>query len=514
MNIRRRLADEQGVALVLAVLIIAIITIAASSAIFFTTGSQSHGYRTKSGFTAYSLAQAALSAATEQLTTHYYDSSGQPHDNTTTLTQMASWAANGSQRSPSSSSSCTTSPVSSCMTWSSILECPSGITCSAGAPSVVVTGVEKAIWHVTGVGVVPNPTGSGSISRSITIDVPVNAPPGKTGIVGTIYDSIYSGGTGNPCDMNMSQGVSFVAPVYVVGNLCINNPQAGVFYPGTLHVGGYLYIKNGAVGTAANPVTDLEVRGACNGTQQMTPTCVSTLFKPAPPPTVNYWTDGSNGIYVNPDASGNPSFPDQPTEDFASRAIEGSPYTCTGVETLGTNPFDPGPLTGDYSCTAPSGSITWNHSTQTLTIAGNVYIYGALTTPSNEKINFSGIGGIFVDGAVTFGNNTAICVNGWSGNHDCNGGSNWDTSKNFLMIFGRGSITGANLGLQGGLYSQQNIDFGSGQTDIYGPLIGSQLLIPGQQAATTFPVITQLITTWPNTPQPYWTLGAPVNGTY
>jgi len=112
MSIRRRLADEQGVALVMAVLIIVIISVAASSAIFFTQGSQSHGYRTKSGFTAYSLAQAALSAATEQITTHYYDSTGQPHDNTTTLTAMASWAPSGSQQSPSSSSACTTSPVS------------------------------------------------------------------------------------------------------------------------------------------------------------------------------------------------------------------------------------------------------------------------------------------------------------------------------------------------------------------------------------------------------------------
>jgi hypothetical protein len=514
MSVRRRLGDERGIALVLTILILAIISIAAASAIFFTQGSQSHGYRTKSGFTAYSLAQAALSAATEQITTHYYDSTGQPHDNTTTLTAMASWAASGSQQSPSSGSACTSSPVSSCMTWSSMLECPSGTTCSSGAPSIVVTGVEKAIWHITGTGVAPNPAGTGSISRTITIDIPVNAPPGRTGSVNTIYNSVYSGGTGNPCDMNMSQGVTFIAPVYVVGNLCINNPQAGVSYPGTLHVGGYLYIKNGSVGSTTNPITDLQVRYACNGTQQTTPLCTATLFKPAPPPVKNYWTDGSGGIYANPDVTGNPSFPDQPSEDFPSRKTEGSPYSCTGVETLGTNPFDLGPSNGDYSCTAPSGSIAWNHTTQVLTISGNVYVYGDMTTANNEKITPSGIGGVFVDGATSFGNNTAICVNGNSGQHDCNGGSSWDTTNNFLMIFGQKNITGSNLGLQGGLYSLKNIDFGSGQTDIYGPLIGMSVLIPGQQAATTMPTIPTVITTWPNTPQPYWTLGAPVNGTY
>lgn len=510
----KRVRDEQGIALVAAVLIIAIISMAAASAIIFTTGSQKDGSAKKSGLTAYSLAQAALSVATEAITSHYYGSNGQPHDNTTTLSQMVAWAPSGSQQAPSNTGVCTTSPVSTCMTWSTILECPTGVTCSSGAPTFTQTGVTKALWHITGTGTVPNPSAAGSLTRTITVDIPVNAPPGITGSVDNIYNSVYSGGTGNPCDMNMSQGVDFVAPVYVVGNLCINNPQAGVYYPGTLHVGGYLYIKNGGVGTATNPITDLEVHGACNGTQSMTPTCVSTLFKPAPPPTVNYWTDGSGGIYANPDVTGNPSFPNAPTEDFASRKIEGSPYSCTGIETLGTSPFDLAPSNGDYSCTAPSGSITWNHSSQTLTIAGNVYVYGNLTTANTEKANISGIGGIFVDGTTSFGNNTSLCVNGWTGQHDCSGGSSWDTTKNFLMFFSQGAITGSNLGLQGGLYSLQNIDFGQGQTDIYGPLIGMTVLVPGQQAATTMPSIPSVITTWPNTPQPFWTLGAPENGTY
>jgi hypothetical protein len=229
---------------------------------------------------------------------------------------------------------------------------------------------------------------------------------------------------------------------------------------------------------------------------------------------VNYWTDGHGGVFVNPDVTSNPSFPNQPTEDFASRAVEGSPYSCTGGETLGTSPFDLAPSNFDYSCTAPSGSISWNHSSQTLTIAGNVYVYGNLTTANTEKANISGIGGIFVDGTTTFGQNTSLCVNGWTGQHDCSGGSNWDTANNFLMFFGKGAITGSNLGLQGGLYSLQNIDFGQGQTDIYGPLIGLSVLVPGQQAGTTMPNITSVVTTWPNTPQPFWTLGAPQNGTY
>jgi hypothetical protein len=37
---------------------------------------------------------------------------------------------------------------------------------------------------------------------------------------------------------------------------------------------------------------------------------------------------------------------------------------------------------------------------------------------------------------------------------------------------------------------------------------------PGQQAASGFPDIINLFTGAPGTPQPYWVLGAPQNGTY
>src|SRR5690349_8512815 len=89
---------ESGVALVMAVLVLAIVSVAASAAVIYTLSSQQDAGSKKSGVTAYSLAQAALSNATAQLTSHYYDASGQPKDNTTTLTSMAtSWVPSGSQ---------------------------------------------------------------------------------------------------------------------------------------------------------------------------------------------------------------------------------------------------------------------------------------------------------------------------------------------------------------------------------------------------------------------------------
>src|SRR5579859_6720761 len=110
---RASVACEDGVALVLV-----IVSIAAASAIFYTSGSQQNAYYTKAGTTAYTLAQAGLSNALAQLTTHYYDNSGQPTDNSTTLPNMVSWAPSGSQQSPSSTAACTS--TSTCMTWSAL----------------------------------------------------------------------------------------------------------------------------------------------------------------------------------------------------------------------------------------------------------------------------------------------------------------------------------------------------------------------------------------------------------
>ena len=119
------LRGEEGIALVLAVLVLAIVTIVASSAIMYTLSSQQDAASKKSGVTAYSLAQAALSNATAQLTSHYYDSTGQPHDNTTSLTYMAqNWAPSGSQISPSDATACSPTAVTTCMTWSGELRCP------------------------------------------------------------------------------------------------------------------------------------------------------------------------------------------------------------------------------------------------------------------------------------------------------------------------------------------------------------------------------------------------------
>lgn len=499
---RLRIASDEGIALVLVVIVLAIVSIAAASAIFYTSGSQQNAYYTKSGTTAYTLAQGGLSNALAQLTTHYYDNNGQPVDNVTTLPSQVAWAPSGSQQSSSSTAGCTS--TSTCMSWSALLECPSGTTCSAGAPSITLSGTEKAAWHISGIGKVPNPTGTGYRTRTITVDVPVNQIPGPVQTP-DIFKGIYSGyGPSSTCDMTMGQGVTFVSPVWVKGNLCIQQ-TAAVNSPGTLSVGGWLQTsQSGKVGSSSAPISSLGVVGACNGSQASTPVCAGTLTKPNGK---NYFTDGSS-IYTTTVAT-TPYFPAPPSVDWNARQTEATGWSCTGGKSLASATFD---LAGaNYTCTTPAGSLTWDGTT--LAIKGNVYVSGNLITQSNADFLYTGIGSIYAGGTVTFGNNSAICVGSVS-NHACPSGPNWDVADNFMLILGKGLVSGANFNFEGGLYSDANINFSSGQTGINGPLVTPLQIFPGQQASSGFPNIQSLFSGAPDAPLPYWTLGTPINGTY
>ncbi|HXH97822.1 MAG TPA: hypothetical protein VNH40_11485 [Gaiellaceae bacterium] len=532
---RRDLADEQGVAIVLAVVVIAIITIAAASAIYYTDGSQRDAFYKKGGQTAYSLAQAAISTATARLVPHYYDDTGQPFDNSTELSDMVSYAPAGSQQSPDDTSACTSSPVSTCMSWSSELECPTGVTCSSGAPSYSPPGDERARWHITGIGTVPNPSGTQPITRTITIDVPLVQPPSKAGAP-DIFKSIYSGKVSSGCDLSTGQNVIWAAPVYVRGNMCIgqnSGVEKGSQGLGKLNVGGWLETSgNGAhVGATSTPLPSLAVSKICTTSSTVPPPnadtdppCADTLSSYA-----NGFKDSAGTVFVST-ASDTPSFPSPPSINWdnptAPNYVGGlGTWSCTGGRSLAAPSGGTFVLNGSaYECTIetdqiPTGYLKWDGTT--LTINGNVFINGNLITDStNQQMLYDGLGTIYVGGTVSFANNTAICHDQVDNTgHDCPHQEDWpNIADNFLLIAAKDDMSGgqsnSNFSIEGGLYSEQQINFGAGHTNIYGPIVTPDQIFPGQQAASGFPNIIDLFTGLPGTPQPFWVMALPENGTY
>ena len=488
-------------ALILAVLILAVVSIAAASAISYTTLGQQDAASKKVATSAYALAQAGLSDAMSQLLAHYYDSSGQPTDSTTSLTMMASsWAPAGSQQTPTSSTPCTS--TSTCVTWSGVLDCPSGVVC-AGGSTITVNGDEKAAWHVTASGKAPNPSAPGLLTRTITIDVPVEQAPAPVPAP-DILKSVYSGAASSGCDLTLGQGVVFTSPVYVLGNLCVQQQsgvEAGTADLGKAVVGGWAsFGQGGHIGTSTTPVSSIDIAKSCDGSQSATP-CTLTQ-----PPGHSYFTDPGGDTFVSA-WSNNPQFPTPPTVDWTARQAERGSWACTGGRSLASASFT---LTGSsYSCTTGTGSLAWDGTT--LTISGNVYVDGDLNVGGD--IVYSGLGNIFAGGSVSFANNTSLCV-GSTVNHDCPNGPDWSNiGSNFLLILGKNGVSGANLSIEGGLYSDGTINFGSGHTNIYGPIVTPGSIVPGQQSSG-FPNLTTVFSGGPDTDPPYWTLGTPMSGTY
>ena len=140
---RKRLAlrDERGIALIMAIGIMFVLTIALTTTIYFSSASARHANTSNAGQKAYALAEAGVNNAIAQIAVHY--------PNPTTA-GISSWVSQLPGRSPTASAP------------------RAGRDRSTG----------ESTWSLTGTGTVKNPTGGADITRTVTAKIPVTlAPP-------------------------------------------------------------------------------------------------------------------------------------------------------------------------------------------------------------------------------------------------------------------------------------------------------------------------------------------------
>lgn len=484
VGLRARLRDESGMALVMALAITLVLTILVTATLAFTSSNSRDASVKQSGQSAYALAEAALNQAEAQLYSHYYSSSATANNNTTLYS--ASWFTGAgipsSQQSPTSTAACTS--TSSCMSWGPLSWTPTG------------SGFVKGVLVLQGTGRVPNPTGGTQLTRTVTNKIyieqlPQYVPPPS------YWTELYSGATGQPCDLQLGQTVNANAPIYVAGNLCLTSAASIEGSAVTLKVQGNVRLQNGGADIGKTTrVTSVQVGQGCvksNNGAYITPCPINTA-------TTQIWDN--SGRTTAPA----PAVETLPDVDWAGIAAQqaASTVSCTNGVSLSSATFYLTPASGagstGYTCTVSDGvsgstvgSITYNSAAHTVALYGNLYFSGNLDLSNGTPVTYTGVASFFINGTTFASNGTVLCVHVASGSCDMANATNtsspnyWDTTQSVLIIESRGMLSSTNLTFQGGLYSATQINLGGGQGSTQGPLVSPQLIIPGQSLNLSFP---------------------------
>jgi Tfp pilus assembly protein PilX len=487
----------------MALAIMLVLTILVTSTLAFTSSNSRDASLKQQSQSAYALAEAGLNAGLAELYSHYYDSSGSATNNTTLYTPAWFTAAGvpSSQQSPSSTAACTSS--STCMSWSPVSWTVGG------------AAFTKGVLTLQGVGRVPNPTGAAPLQRTVTEKISMEQLPGRVATP-SYWSELYTGATGQPCDLTLAQTVNANAPIYVAGNLCVLSAAGIEGSAVTLKVLGNIRLQNGGADIGkTTAVTSVQVGGGCvksNNGSYVTPCPINTS-------STQIWDRSGRTTAPVPTADPLPSV------DFAGAASNqaASNVACTNGVSLSSATFFLTPSSGagstGYTCNITDplsnsivGSITYNSAAHTVALAGDIYISGNLDLSNSSPTTYTGVVSFFVAGTVTAANNTVLCAHVKSGTCDTANATNtsspdyWDTTQTVMIIQSQGAITAQNMAFQGGLYSVTQINLGGGQSSTQGPLVSPSLILPGQSLNLSFPNFPFIISGSLGTAAPSYTL--------
>src|SRR5262245_26054970 len=258
-----RLGDERGMALVMAIGIAMVLAIAGASLILYGTSNQNSANRSKATHDAYQLAVSGIDNAVSQLAqAHTLDLKAL--GNYTLMPNLC-----GTIAAPSGN--CTQAfDAGETVTWQGVLcdDRTATPTCPyTSAPSD--TYIPKLRWALTSQSVVPNPNGSGTITRTVTADVQLR-PEKLITRDDPSWSYVYSWKTGDPawCDTELPNNPSVVSSFYVAGNFCLDNNSSILGPTGSnpsvnVNVRGNVILKKSGndLGTTARPLTSLYVEG-------------------------------------------------------------------------------------------------------------------------------------------------------------------------------------------------------------------------------------------------------------
>jgi Tfp pilus assembly protein PilX len=270
-------------------------------------------------------------------------------------------------------------------------------------------------WTITSSGQVPYQNAAGTLNRLTTATATVTGGGQSNNI--SVWNYMYSTAAPGPgCQLDLNGNHQIVdVPLYITGNLCVSGVGASVTQntagggqavdirvTGTLSITG----SGGAsVGSSSTPLTSGYVGGGCTtvsgGPYHQCTTAdgyyVSQTDTPitAVPPTLDfasYYTNAS----IGPNSTCNAGLTPTPNLMTTLPHAFDNDATMNGTNTA----FDLAPTTFDYNCVTSTGTLDWNHTTHQLTISGSIFFDGPLNV-SDSAAYYHGRGTIYANGLVT-----------------------------------------------------------------------------------------------------------------
>jgi hypothetical protein len=529
-----RLRDERGIALIMAIGILFVLTITLGTVIYVTSASARHAEHSNASQKAYSLAEAGVHDAFAVLNASYPNDpavTGQPYP--------GNWCLLRPQLIAPEPGAVVTSFPGNKTGSANDVPCggaPFTVAPDAGRPNETVTwwgrlrdveGMGIA-WVIRSTGSVPNPTGPGAspVTRTVTVKVPVTRPLGQKVPPG-ILDWVYSGGDitfdqktniESPLFVNGSLTLrnngEIRGPLHVMGSLLLDNPQVAIMPTANVAVGGMTTVSQGKFGESGSGkrVSEAHLAGGCAGKATcgwdadqifVEPTKRDQIMPPTPAAVQALRANPTNWInwsYWYQGASPGPMWNcDAPT---AQTPV----FDTDGVPNNNAPTFD---LTGqDYTCKTLAGELSWDSSTKKLTVKGTIFIDGSAIA-TNREATYEGEGTIYLSGTYVHDTHARLCAvrcetsDGWEPQ------DGWDPAKpetSMLVIVANGSSGGKSIEVksadfQGALIGTYGVTVET-QSNVVGPLVSvTGSVSPGQGGTFLFPPVSFAPTGTPGNPQ-------------
>jgi hypothetical protein len=391
---------------------------------------------------------------------------------------------------------------------------------------IIAGTLKKGRWHVIATSSIPwrHAGTTTTISRTVRVDVPFGwslQQPLNNDAWHYIYSKKTSGTTlalAN-CDETLYQNVTVKASMYISGNLCMNTPSSvtgttGSDPPVSLIVKGWLEMDSNTDIGHSTPLQSggVEIDTGCsnawaalwtatgcgkaagNGGFDIQPTAVKSGPTIAPPVAdfVGWYTFASPGPLLPCsliDTGTPPVFDNNGVQDLVAQG------SITSV-------VDLTPTTANYDCkAADGGEIKWVRGNPgKLTINGTIYIDGSVTS-SSSPVDFDGQAAIYASGTFLLKNAT-LCAVLASNNQSCDSSGWLSAAKpDELVIAANGQGTGGSApydqvptgdsveikssNFQGALYGTSNVEVDT-TSNAQGPMVANAEII-SQHGGSPFP---------------------------